>query len=247
MAPLDSGGDLPEIDRRLRDHVAELVEHLRGEAPNKALSNRHTVRFGRKGGLAVDINGPNKGRITDFNDGGNKAQSPFQFIQSEIGGDFAGAFQWAKAWLGIEGERPEPRVRQEDPKSSSAEAEQEEAERRAKVGQIVGEARNARDTPAEAYLRGRGITTDLPPAARWRPKAWGRYGSLVLAGDGRRWGHKGGPAGLRHGRRRQGPAGGPETHQRLPDGRCGAIARHGAADPDRGSGNRPVDMAGDRP
>src|SRR3954452_22634159 len=111
MAPLDDGGDLLELDRRLRDHVAELVEHLRGESPNKALSNRYTVRFGRKGALAVDVDGPNKGRITDYSDGGNKAQSPFQFIQSEIGGDFAGAVQWALAWEGMEGERPEPKAR----------------------------------------------------------------------------------------------------------------------------------------
>jgi hypothetical protein len=178
---MDAAWDvLDYVDRQLRDRVVELVEHLRGEAPNKASSTRRTVRFGNKGGLAVDIDGPNKGRITDFNDGGNKAQSPFQFIQSEIGGDFAGAFQWAKAWLGIEGEPPEPRVRREDSKSSSAEAEREEAERQAKVGQIIAEAQDAHGTPAEAYLRGRGITADLPDAVRWRPKAWGRHGSLVL-------------------------------------------------------------------
>jgi hypothetical protein len=172
---------LDEVDSRLRDRAVELVEHLRGITPNASQSTRRTVRFGNRGGLAVDTVGPNKGRITDFNDGGNKAQSPFQFIQSEIGGDFAGALQWAKAWLGIEGERPEPRLRREDPKSASAEAEREEAERRAKVGQIVAEARDVRGTPAEAYLRGdRGITAELPDAVRWRPKAWDRYGSLVL-------------------------------------------------------------------
>jgi hypothetical protein len=172
--------DIDVVDRLLRDSVAELVEHLRSVPPNKRLSNRCTLRFGRKGGLAVDIDGPNKGRITDFNDGGNKALSPFQFIQSETGSDFAEALQWARAWLGIEGERPAPRVRRQDPESSSAEAEREEAERRAKVGQIIDEATDARGTPAEAYLRGRGITADLPAAVRWRPKAWDRYGALVL-------------------------------------------------------------------
>jgi hypothetical protein len=177
---MDAAWDvLDEVDSRLRDRADELVEHFRG-APDKASSTRRTVRFGKKGGLAVDIVGPNTGRITDYNDGGNKAQSPLQFIQSEIGSDFAGALQWAKAWLGIEGERPEPRVRREDPKAASAEAEREEAERRAKVGQIVAEVRDARRTPAEAYLRGRGITADLPDAVRWRDRAWGKYGSLVL-------------------------------------------------------------------
>lgn len=179
MAPFD-GGDLPEIDRRLRERADKLVEHLRGETPNKVLSNQRVVRFGRKGGLAVDITGPKKGRIVDFNDGGNKGQSPLQFIQSEISGTVAEAVQWARAWLGIEGERPEPRVRQEDPKPSSAEDEREEAERQATVKRIIGEAGDACRTPAEAYLRSRGITADLPAAVRWRAKAWGRYGSLVL-------------------------------------------------------------------
>jgi hypothetical protein len=84
--------DIDIVDQLLRDSVAELVEHLRGVTPNRRLSNRHTVRFGRKGGLAVDIADSNKGRITDYNDGGSKAQSPLQFIQSEIGGDLLGQF-----------------------------------------------------------------------------------------------------------------------------------------------------------
>jgi hypothetical protein len=172
--------DIEDIDRRLRDKAAELVEHLRGTAPVKALSDRRTVRFGRKGGLAVDIDGPKKGRIIDFNDGGNKGQSPLQFIQSEIGGDLAGAVQWARAWLGIEGERPAPRIRRVDLETSSAEIERDEAERRAKVERIVMEAVSACGTPAETYLRGRGITVDLPAAVRWRGKAWGQYGALVL-------------------------------------------------------------------
>jgi hypothetical protein len=172
--------DIDVVDRLLRDNVVALVEHLRGVAPNKRLSNPRTVRFGRKGGLAVDIDGPKKGRITDYNDGGSKAQSPLQFIQSEIGGDFANAAQWARAWLGIEGDQPEPRVRREDPKPSSADDEQEEAHRRAKVDEIIAEARDARGTPAEAYLRGRGITADLPDAVRWRANTWRRGGALVL-------------------------------------------------------------------
>lgn len=183
MSPLDSGTgswDLDEIASRLREHAPELVQHLRGEAPNKALSDRRTVRFGTKGGLAVDIDGPNKGRITDFNDGRDKAQSPLQFIQSEIGGDFPGAVRWAKAWLGIECERPQPKARREDRERSNAEREREEAQRRSKVAQIVAEAIDPHGTPAEVYLRGRGIIGPLPPAVRWRPRAWGKYGALVL-------------------------------------------------------------------
>lgn len=177
MSRLD-GGDRDEIDCRLRDRVSELVEHLRGEPPKKG-SNRREVRFGHKKGLKVDIAGPEKGRITDFNDGGDKAQSPLQFIQAEIGGSRAGAIQWAKGWLGIEGEGSE-KARREDRERSNAEREREEAQRRAKVAQIVAEAIDPHSTPAEVYLRGRGIIGPLPPAVRWRPRAWGKYGALVL-------------------------------------------------------------------
>ena len=172
--------DIDAVDRLLRDKVVELVEHFRG-APNKGSPSRRVVRFGRKSGLAVDVAGPNKGRITDFNDGGNKAQSPLQFIQSEIGGDFFGAVQWAKGWLGIDGDQPEPVVCRKDPKPSSVDDEREEARRRATVERIVAECRDPHGTPAEAYLRNkRGITADLPDAVRWRPKAWGQYGAMVL-------------------------------------------------------------------
>jgi hypothetical protein len=178
-AAADWPRDLDEIAGRLREHAAELVQHLRGVAPNKALSDRRTVRFGTKGGLAVDIDGPNKGRITDYNDGGNKAQSPLQFIQAEIGGSLAGAVQWARAWLGIEGECPAPLIRAVR-KPSPAEVEREEAERRAKVEAIAAGGMAPHGTPAETYLRQRGITAALPAAVRWRPKAWGQYGAVLL-------------------------------------------------------------------
>jgi hypothetical protein len=180
MAPLDSGAgwDLHELDRRLRDHAPELVEHLRGVAPNKAASNAREVRFGTKAGLRVDIAGPNKGRITDFNDGGSKALSPLLFIQAENGGSFADAVEWARAWLGMGGERPEPKTRREDRDRSKAEHEREEAKRRAKVAQIVAEAADPHGTSAEVYLRGRGITCPSTPAVRWRAKAWRHGGAL---------------------------------------------------------------------
>jgi hypothetical protein len=182
MAPLDNGAgwNLEELDGRLRDHVAELVEHLRRESPNKKLSNRRTFRFGSKGSLSVKVDGPDKGRITDWEAGTGKGMSPLQFIQAEIGGDFAEAIRWARAWEGIEGERPEPRTRREDREHSSAGFEREDARRRAKVAQIVAEATDPQGTPAEIYLRSRGITCPLPPAVRWREKAWRHGGALVL-------------------------------------------------------------------
>jgi putative DNA primase/helicase len=171
--------NLNEIDHLLRGSVAELVEHLRGEAHNKKLSNRRQLRFGRKGALTVEIDGPNRGRITDFS-GTSKGMPPLGFIQSEIGGDFVGAVKWARAWLGIEGECPEPQVRRATQEPAPAEEDHEQAERCAKVDKIVAETLEVCGTPAEAYLRRRGITAALPDTVRWRPRAWGEYGAVVV-------------------------------------------------------------------
>ena len=61
----------------------------------------------------------------------------------------------------------------------------EDPARAAKVAAIVGECSDPATTPAELYLRNRGITAaPLPPSLRYRPNAHGRYGALVaLATD----------------------------------------------------------------
>ena len=53
------------------------------------------------------------------------------------------------------------------------EADRQEAEKRAaQAAACWSEARPIRGTPAETYLRARGITCPLPPALRFHPACW---------------------------------------------------------------------------
>ena len=104
---------IEEIDSLLRDQVIELVDFLTG-AKGKRRGNE--MRWGKKGGLAVIVAGPNKGRITPF-DGDGKGKSPFQYIQAEMHLSFYDAVDWAANWLSISPDyRPDPeavRIRKE--------------------------------------------------------------------------------------------------------------------------------------
>lgn len=59
-----SSTPLVEIDRQLDARIDELARRLLGE-PNRALSSRSQLRFGRNGSLAVEIAGARRGRWYD--------------------------------------------------------------------------------------------------------------------------------------------------------------------------------------
>ena len=104
---------IDEIDDQLRNRVAKLVEHFTGEL---GVPRGNEIRFGTKGGLAVIVAGPNKGRITPF-DGDSKGKSPLQYIQAEMNVSFTDAVEWAANWLSISPDyKPDPeaeRIRKE--------------------------------------------------------------------------------------------------------------------------------------
>ena len=88
---------IDEIDDQLRNRVAELVELISG---HRGIRRGNELRIGNKGGVAVIVDGPNKGRITPF-DGDGKGKSPFQYIQAEMNLSFTDAVEWAANWLSI--------------------------------------------------------------------------------------------------------------------------------------------------
>ena len=104
---------IDEVDYQLRNRVAELGQHFTGQ---QGIRRGNEIRFGKKGGLAAMVAGPNKGRITPF-DGDGKGQSPFQYIQAEMNLSFTGAVDWAANWLGMSPDyKPDPeaeRIRKE--------------------------------------------------------------------------------------------------------------------------------------
>jgi hypothetical protein len=182
--------DIKTIDRPLRERVGELVIHIRGQQPNRALSSRTELRFGNHGSLAVVISGRNMGRITDFEAAHGKGMSPLGFIKTELRLAAMGeAVRWAKEWLGLD------RGNDYSPRSASApkpandaggneheaETQRDEDDRRAKAKRISDEAVPIAGTAAELYLLSRGITA-VPPSSviGYRARAKGEYGALVV-------------------------------------------------------------------
>jgi hypothetical protein len=182
--------DIKTIDRLLRERVGELVIHIRGQQPNRALSSRTELRFGTNGSLAVVIAGRNKGRITDFEAPDGKGMSPLGFIKTELRFSTMGeAVRWAKEWLGLDrGDDYSPRSTSAPKPTNNvggnehgAEAERDEDDRRAKATRISSEAVPIAGTAAELYLLSRGITA-VPPSSvmGYRARAQGEYGALVV-------------------------------------------------------------------
>jgi hypothetical protein len=166
--------DVETIDRLLRANVGALVMEVRGQQPNRTSGTE--LRFGRKGSLAVVIAGEDVGRITDFEADG-KGMAPLKFIQRERGLGLHEALRWAKNWL----ERnaalaPEPPLASPAaPKGDGADGGQ----KLAKVLLIASEMVPIAGTPAETYLRNRGIVAAPPACIGYRANAFDGYGALV--------------------------------------------------------------------
>ena len=185
---------IEKIDAQLREHVQDLVEHLRPpENPGKRIGTR--IEYGTKGGLKVEDSGKDKGRITPF-DGDGKGRSPIQFIQYELDLDKAEAIQWAKDWLGVSDEsyrrnhgvRKRPREDQaEERQQQEAEVTADKARRTESAIAILNKTQDAAGTHVASYLRARGIAY-VPAACRYHPalkyfhdgKSFGEWPALVL-------------------------------------------------------------------
>jgi Toprim domain len=163
--------DSATIDNALRASAEALVSHFRGQ-PNKALSSKSQLRWGNKGSLAAVIAGKDKGRITDFEAGIGKGMSPFQFIAAELGTDIAGAFCFARNWLGMGDGRPVPTVRALP--SIALVKGTTDKQRAGKVAALVAKRQPIAGTPGERYLNNRGIMArEWPDCIGWLPKTWG--------------------------------------------------------------------------
>jgi predicted P-loop ATPase len=165
-----------EVAQRLNERAAELARALLGE-PNRSLSTRTQLRFGNKGSIAVEIDGTERGRWYDHENGvgGDGISLVSQTLDLANGA----ACEWAIDWLGL-GDRADP-IRTDgagrtDRRESTAPAD----DKASKVVEIVAGCKDPRGTCVETYLAARGITArPLPPCIRYRPDAYSRYGALV--------------------------------------------------------------------
>lgn len=166
-----------EVEQMLRDRIEPLAREL---LPN-AQRDGHFLCVGSIHGepgqsLKVNLDGPNKGLWTDFASAegtGYLGGGALTLIKTVLfGGDVAAAVQWAKSWLGLDGldpDRIEQRrveARQSAEKDAAAAREAKDLKRRRAVALWMG-AKPIAGTPAEFYLRGRGIELHADGLDRW--------------------------------------------------------------------------------
>lgn len=185
-APTNTRMPVAQLADMLNDRIADLARELLGE-PNRELSSAQTLRFGAKGSVAVEIDGANKGRWYDHEHGAGGAGP--ELIGYRLRLDDKAAWDWARSWLGEADAGPSwtatPTAAPARSASGAARAKAPTPEERAaKVAEIVRGAEPIVSTPAEAYLRHRGITATPPDCIRYRRNAYGQFGALVaLATD----------------------------------------------------------------
>ena len=182
--------DLPfsDIAARLNERIDDLARELLGE-PNAGLSTQEQLRFGTKGSIAIEIKGAQRGRWFDHEQG--IGGDGMKLIRARLGLANGAACDWARNWLGlpvraIVTTSQEAFLQHPDhatPPSRKPASKKDEMA--AKVNGIIADGQDIGGTPAETYLRNRGITTSpLPATIRFRPNAYGRYGALLaLATD----------------------------------------------------------------
>ncbi len=190
---MDGGDDnLDELRAALRADAGSVAEALLG-VPNKGLSTKHTLRWGSKGSLKLELRGAKRGiwHSKESDEGGDL----LALIRQQHGCGFADAVAWARGQTGLPTELPDNeadrarRAQQDaDRRARQAEADargQAEAEEARRSGAawaqyIARDAVPADGTPGSWYLmQVRGIprpATGWPDAVRWHPG----YRALVL-------------------------------------------------------------------
>jgi phage/plasmid primase-like uncharacterized protein len=169
--------DLDTIRATLRARAAEVAERLLGQPTWRG---RAELRWGRRGSLALAIAGPKAGLWRDHERG--EGGDVISLVQRESRCSFRDAVAWARAFLG------EPAPDRPAPRPTVSPAAPDDAERERAALELWHASRpSISDTPAEIYLRGRGIDPERlpshaglggwPPSLRWHAAT----GALVVA------------------------------------------------------------------
>ena len=172
----------------LKTRIADLAFEFLGKQ-NEALSSKSELRFGNKGSLSVEINGPKRGQWFDHEEG--IGGGPLELICHQERLSRLKAIDWARRWLGVLRPQPSREGPAEnlipDPNCSKRSTGADgtlDAVSDGKIAAIVSSTEEVLGTPGDLYLRSRGITTELPDCVRFRRRAFNEYGALVaLATD----------------------------------------------------------------
>ncbi len=143
--------------------IEPVARRLLGD-PNRALSTKAELRYGRKGSLAVDL-----AKDTWFDHEAGEGGGVLDLICRENGGSHREARDWLRDELGLGGNGETLRTLKGDPGSHAATRKSDrraEGNRRYAL-ETWNASSDADRTEVETYLRGRSITLPIPPALRF--------------------------------------------------------------------------------
>ncbi len=131
------------------------------------------MRWGRKGARVFTLSGRGRGRYYNFEAG--RGGSVLDLIMDALDCDLQGAEAWGRRWLRVsDDEQPSRTILKPKAQAKSdpeSDRDPEEERKAAQVRRIWSEAVPIPGTPAEAYLRRRGIlAAEWPSSLRWHPQ-----------------------------------------------------------------------------
>jgi putative DNA primase/helicase len=144
--------DIDELRAELKDRAADLTMLLLGH-PNRSMSSKRQLRFGRKGSLSVEISGAKAGLWYDHESG--EGGDLFELIGRERGGGFADALKFARSFVGSTAiSTPRPKLKVVGGRDHERDAHSSTARLAARIWNESGDPRG---TVVETYLRSRGL------------------------------------------------------------------------------------------
>lgn len=168
-----------DISQMLAVRIQALVTELLPAGQRDGHEWRCGSLAGEKGqSLAVHLHGARAGVWCDFA-GGQKGDALDLVAACLFNGNRRDAMQWSERWLGL-GDRgndaPVQRRPVQEKLNNSQELDQEAQRRRAKARRLWWEGQPIENSPADAYLKGRGLDLrllpNMPGSLRFHPSAW---------------------------------------------------------------------------
>lgn len=176
-------GEASELAALLAARISDLAPELLPGGVREGAEWRCGSLAGERGrSLAVHLTGGRAGVWSDFASG-ERGDALDLVAAARCGGDVKAAMAWARSWLGLGGGVLPPRVAPAIPAAPGGVDDADRERRRAAALKLLGEAAPVAGTPAERYLRSRGI--DLgelgeAPALRFHPMCWNRETGRTL-------------------------------------------------------------------
>ncbi|MBS1001427.1 toprim domain-containing protein [Acetobacter persici] len=168
-----------DISQALAMRIQALVMELLPAGRRDSHEWRCGSLAGEKGqSLAVHLHGDRAGVWCDFA-GGQKGDALDLVAACLFNGNRRDAMRWSERWLGLgntANNAPVQRRPVQEKLNGSQELDLEAQQRRAKARRLWQEGQPIENSPADAYLRGRGLDLrllpNMPGSLRFHPSAW---------------------------------------------------------------------------